>query len=68
MASIRNADDDEPGPEYDAELLTDVSADECTADTSQDQKEEYRRNRLWQNRSNYSGSSALLIAVQLQSA
>jgi hypothetical protein len=25
-------------------------------------------NLLWQNRSNYSGSSALLIAVQLQSA
>jgi hypothetical protein len=25
-------------------------------------------NKLWQNRSNYSGSSALLIAVQLQSA
>jgi hypothetical protein len=32
MASLRNADDDEPGPEYDAELLTDVSADERTAD------------------------------------
>jgi hypothetical protein len=30
MASLRNADDDEPGPEYDAKLLVDVSADERT--------------------------------------
>jgi hypothetical protein len=32
MASLRKADDDKPGPEYDDELLTDVSADEPTAD------------------------------------
>jgi hypothetical protein len=32
MASLHNTEDDELGPEYDAELLTDVSADECTAD------------------------------------
>jgi hypothetical protein len=32
MASFRNADDDEPGSEYDDELLADVSADERTAD------------------------------------
>jgi hypothetical protein len=33
MASLRNADDNEPGPEYEAELLADVSPDERTADT-----------------------------------
>jgi hypothetical protein len=33
MAFLRNADDDEPGPEYDAKLLADVSAEERTADT-----------------------------------
>jgi hypothetical protein len=43
MASLRNADDDEPGPEYDAELLADVSADERTADAPQVENEEYRR-------------------------
>jgi hypothetical protein len=32
MTSLRNADDDEPDPEYDAKLLTDVSADERMAD------------------------------------
>jgi hypothetical protein len=32
MASLRNADDDKPGFEYDAELLVDVSADKRTAD------------------------------------
>jgi hypothetical protein len=32
MASLHNADGDEPGPEYDAELLANVSADEHTAD------------------------------------
>jgi hypothetical protein len=31
MAFLQNAEDDEPGPEYDAELLADVSADEHTA-------------------------------------
>jgi hypothetical protein len=32
MASLRNADDDELGLEYDDEQLADVSADEPTAD------------------------------------
>jgi hypothetical protein len=32
MASLRNMEDDEPGPEYDAELLMNVLADERTAD------------------------------------
>jgi hypothetical protein len=32
MASLRNADDDELGPEYDAELLADVSTNERTVD------------------------------------
>jgi hypothetical protein len=43
MASLPNADDDEPGPEYDTELLADVSADEHTADAPQDENEEYTR-------------------------
>jgi hypothetical protein len=45
MASLHNADDDEPGPEYDAELLADVSADEHTVDGPQGKNEEYRRIR-----------------------
>jgi hypothetical protein len=49
MASLRNADDDEPGPEYDAELLTDVSADERMADGLQDENEEHRRIRRLKN-------------------
>jgi hypothetical protein len=32
MASLRNADDDELDPEYDNDLLVDVSADKRTAD------------------------------------
>jgi hypothetical protein len=32
MASLCNADGDELGPEYDAELLTDMSVDDRTAD------------------------------------
>jgi hypothetical protein len=32
MASLRNEEDDEPGPEYDDEVLVDVSANEPTAD------------------------------------
>jgi hypothetical protein len=49
MASLHNADDNEPGPEYDAELLADVSADERTADAPQDENEEYRRIRWLRN-------------------
>jgi hypothetical protein len=41
MASLRNVDDDELGPEYDTKLLTDVSADEPTADAPQDENKEY---------------------------
>jgi hypothetical protein len=37
-------DDDEPGREYDDELLVDISADECTVD-AQDEDEEHRR--IW---------------------
>jgi hypothetical protein len=37
--SLRNADDNEPGPEYDDELLVDVSVDEPTADIPEDEKE-----------------------------
>jgi hypothetical protein len=32
MASLRNVDDEESGPEYDDELLADVFADERTPD------------------------------------
>jgi hypothetical protein len=39
MASLPNADDDEPGHKYDAELLTNISADERTADAPQDENE-----------------------------
>jgi hypothetical protein len=43
MVSLRNMEDHEPGPEYDAELLADLSADECTTDAPQDENEEHRR-------------------------
>jgi hypothetical protein len=43
MASLRNVEDDNPGPEYDAELLTDVSANERTANAPQDENEEHKR-------------------------
>jgi hypothetical protein len=49
MASLRNADDDELGPEYDAELLADVSTDKCTADAPQGENKEYRRIQRWKN-------------------
>jgi hypothetical protein len=49
MASLRNADDDEPDPKYDAELLADVSTNERTADTPQGENEEYRRIRRLKN-------------------
>jgi hypothetical protein len=45
MASLRNADDDEPSSEYDAELLMDMSVDERMADAPQDKNEEHRRIR-----------------------
>jgi hypothetical protein len=45
VASLHNVDDDELGPEYDDEQLTDVSADEPMADTPQDENEEHRRIR-----------------------
>jgi hypothetical protein len=43
--TANNVDDDELGPEYDDEQLTDVSADEPMADTPQDENEEHRRIR-----------------------
>jgi hypothetical protein len=49
MASLRNVDDDEKNSEYDAELLTDVSADERMADAPQGENEKYRRIRWLKN-------------------
>jgi hypothetical protein len=49
MASLRNADDDKPGPKYDAELLADVSANERKADNPQDENEDHRRIRRLKN-------------------
>jgi hypothetical protein len=49
MASLRNAEDDELGPEYDNEQLANVSADEPTADAPQDENEEHRRIRCLKN-------------------
>jgi murein L,D-transpeptidase YcbB/YkuD len=43
MASLRNADDNDPGPEYDVELLADVFAEERTEDAPQGENDEYRR-------------------------
>jgi hypothetical protein len=43
MASLRNTEEDELDPQYDNEQLTDVSADEPTADAPQDEDEEHRR-------------------------
>jgi hypothetical protein len=49
MASLCNADDDEPGLEYDDEQLADVSANEPTADAIQDENEEHRRVKQLKN-------------------
>jgi hypothetical protein len=49
MAFLRNVDDDELGLEYDDEVLTDVSANEPTADAPQDENEEHRRIRWLKN-------------------
>jgi hypothetical protein len=43
MSSLRDADDDKPGPEKDAELLADVYADEGTADAPRDENKDHRR-------------------------
>jgi hypothetical protein len=45
MASLRNAEEDELGTQYDNEQLADVSADEPTAATPQDEDEEHQR--IW---------------------
>jgi hypothetical protein len=45
MASLCNEEDDEPGLEYDAELLTDISTNERTTDAPQDENEEHKR--IW---------------------
>ncbi|RLM80131.1 retrotransposon protein, putative, Ty3-gypsy subclass [Panicum miliaceum] len=49
MTSLHNADNDEPGHEYDNELLADVSANEPTADAPQDENQEHRRIRRLKN-------------------
>jgi hypothetical protein len=41
MASLRNTDDDELGPEYDNKQLANVSTDEPTADAPQDENKEH---------------------------
>jgi hypothetical protein len=43
LASLRNTYDDEPGPEYDDELLVHVSADKPTVDVPQNENKEHRR-------------------------
>jgi hypothetical protein len=43
MASLHNTEEDELGTQYDNEQLVDVSADEPTADSPQDEDEEHRR-------------------------
>jgi hypothetical protein len=42
MASLRNAEEDELGTQYNNEQLTDVLADEPTADAPQDEDKEHR--------------------------
>jgi hypothetical protein len=50
MASLHeHGDDDEPGREYDDELLADVSANERTADAPQGEDEEHKRIRRLRN-------------------
>jgi hypothetical protein len=49
MASLRNEEDDEMGPEYDSEQLADVSAHEYIANAPQDENEEHRRIRQVKN-------------------
>jgi hypothetical protein len=49
MASLRNAEEDELGTQYDNEQLTDVSADEPTTDATQDEDEEHQRIRQAKN-------------------
>jgi hypothetical protein len=49
MASLRNVEDDEPDPEYNAELFTNISVDECLANAPQDENAECRRIRRLKN-------------------
>jgi hypothetical protein len=50
MASLHeHGNDDEPGREYDDELLADISSNESTADVPQDEDEEHRRIRRIKN-------------------
>ncbi|RLM98597.1 hypothetical protein C2845_PM06G27930 [Panicum miliaceum] len=49
MASIRNADEDKLGTQYDNEQLADISVDEPIADAPQDEDEEHRRIRRAKN-------------------
>jgi hypothetical protein len=49
MASLHHVDDDEPGPEYDDELLADVSTNERMVNAPQDENEEHRRSQRLKN-------------------
>jgi hypothetical protein len=49
MASIRNAEEDELGTQYDNEQLMDISADDPTANAPHDEDEEHRRIRRAKN-------------------
>ncbi|RLN12210.1 hypothetical protein C2845_PM09G10430 [Panicum miliaceum] len=49
MASIRDVNNDEPGIEFDNELENDISGDENTADTPQDEDEEKKRRHYLRN-------------------
>jgi hypothetical protein len=49
MASLRNAEEDELGTQYENQQLTDISADEPTAAALQDEDEEHRRIRQAKN-------------------
>jgi hypothetical protein len=49
MASLRNVEDDELDPKYDNEQLTNISADEPTAEAPQDEDEEQGRIRRAKN-------------------
>jgi hypothetical protein len=64
MATLRNAEEvDEPGPEYDAELLVDVSANERTVDAPQDENEEHKRIRRLKNTKHWWNAEDQMLIV-----
>jgi hypothetical protein len=76
MASIRDhVNDDEPRGQYDNALLADISADENTASTTQDEDEERRRasrvknakrpKRKWTTRDKVPLATLMLLLLQL---